>query len=92
MPISVSVNVKKLDKDRFYHGKKGLYADLVLWENEEGSEASDYGDFIVKQKGEAGDRMPILGNAKHFELKERRGKNGKRSQRQTDEDGQEIPF
>jgi hypothetical protein len=90
--ISLNVLVTKLDKSKFYKGEKGLYANLVLWPCEEGSESSEYGDYIVKQKGERGDRMPILGNAKIFRKKG--GNNDRRTsrRREDDEGSDEIPF
>ncbi len=62
MPIGLNVNIDKIDKKRFFEGKKGRYLDLVLYETPE----SDYGDYMVKQRGEKGERMPILGNGKYF--------------------------
>lgn len=87
MPISVSVNVSLLDKDRFFKGKKGKYADLVLWETPD----SEYGDFLVKQKGDKGEKLPILGNAKHFELKGGKAK-PKKQDNGDDEEDDDIPF
>jgi hypothetical protein len=66
MPISINVNVEKIDKGRFFKGKKGRYMDLVLFETPE----SEYGDYMVKQRGEKGERMPILGNGKYFKPKD----------------------
>ena len=62
MPISLNVNVDKIDKSKFFKGKKGRYLDLVLWETPD----SDYGDYMVKQGGKKGEKLPILGNAKNF--------------------------
>ena len=95
MPISINVDVTKLDKRKFFKGKKGTYADLVLWETEPDSESSEYGDYIVKQKGEKGDKMPILGNGKNFELNQKgNGKRGKRYRDKEDDDDSDdkIPF
>lgn len=66
MPISISVNVDKIDKKRFFEGKKGRYLDLVLFETPD----SDYGDYLVKQRGERNEKMPILGNGKYFKPKD----------------------
>jgi hypothetical protein len=71
-PISLNVNIDKIDKTKFFEGKKGRYLDLVLWETPE----SDYGDFMVKQQGEKGEKMPILGNGKHFKLKAKKQPDG----------------
>lgn len=68
MPISINVNIDKVDKKRFFEGKKGRYMDLVLFETPE----SDYGDYMVKQKGERGEKMPILGNGKYFKPKDKK--------------------
>ena len=69
MPISISVNVDKIDKDRLFKGKKGRYMDLVLFETPE----SEYGDYMVKQRAGKGERMPILGNGKYFKPKDSGG-------------------
>jgi hypothetical protein len=68
MPISINVNVEKIDKKRFFEGKKGRYMDLVLFETPD----SEYGDYMVKQRGERGEKMPILGNGKYFKPKEKK--------------------
>lgn len=68
MPISINVNVDKVDKERFFAGKKGRYMDLVLFETPD----SEYGDYMVKQRGEKGEKMPILGNGKYFKPKEKK--------------------
>jgi hypothetical protein len=76
MPISLSVNVDLVDKSKFFEGKKGRYLDLILFETPE----SDYGDYLVKQRGEAKDKLPILGNAKYFEPKTKDSKDGGKSE------------
>ena len=43
--------------------------DLVLFETPN----SEYGDYMVKQRGKKGEKMPILGNAKIFKPKEKDG-------------------
>jgi hypothetical protein len=70
MPISLNVNVDKVDKKRFFEGKKGRYLDLVLFETPD----SEYGDYMVKQRGDKGEKMPILGNGKYFKPKDGAGK------------------
>lgn len=67
MPISININVNKVDKKRFFEGKKGKYLDLVLFETPD----SDYGDYMVKQRGDKGEKMPILGNGKYFKPKDK---------------------
>lgn len=84
MPISISVNVKKVDKDRFFKGKKGLYMDLVLFETPD----SEYGDYLIKQRAEKGEDMPILGNGKYFEPKAK-GKPKKKVKKADDDEESE---
>jgi hypothetical protein len=67
MPISCNVNVDKIDKKRLFEGKKGRYLDLVLFETPD----SDYGEWMVKQRGDKGEKMPILGNGKYFKPKDK---------------------
>lgn len=69
--ITLSINVKKLDKLRFIEGEKGTYCNLVLFETPN----SAYGDYMVKQDLSKEDReahkdTPIIGNAKIFVRKE----------------------
>jgi hypothetical protein len=69
MTISVSIDLKKLDKARFKpfkkkSGEEALYLELILIDHK-----SDYGDFFVKQSAtkeerEQGVQLPILGNGK----------------------------
>jgi len=72
MPISININIDKVDKKRFFEGKKGRYLDLVLFETPE----SEYGDYMVKQRGDKGEQMPILGNGKYFKPKDKKANNG----------------
>jgi hypothetical protein len=65
MPIAISVDVTKIDKGRFYQGKKGKYLDLILIETPKGKS-----DYLVKQgstreERQSGKRpdLPIIGNA-----------------------------
>jgi hypothetical protein len=67
--ITIKVDVRKLDKARFFEGKedknghKPLYADLVLMPKKE---TGTYGDthFVVQSKKKDEDiQMPIIGNA-----------------------------
>jgi len=82
MPISINVNVDKIDKDRLFDGKKGRYLDLVLFETPD----SEYGDYMVKQRAEKGEKMPILGNGKYFKPKN----GGKKSSRSESSDETET--
>jgi len=65
--LSLKLDVKKIDKDRLYVGKKGTYLDAVIFINDT---TDDYGNdgFIVqsvsKEEREAGKKGEILGNVK----------------------------
>ena len=56
--ITVSVDVTKIDKAHLFHGKKGIYLNLILVEK-----ANEYGDtgFCAQSLGKE-KRGPILGN------------------------------
>lgn len=64
------IDVTKLDKAHFFKGAKGIYADLVLIPNRDGTD--QYGnDGMVKQgvskeAREAGKSGPIVGNYKEL--------------------------
>ncbi len=67
--ITIKVDVRKLQKERFFEGKpdrdghKPLYADLVLMPKKE---VGQYGDthFVVQSKKKDEQiQMPIIGNA-----------------------------
>lgn len=71
MAIKLKIDVSKISKPDLYQGKKGIYLDAVLFENRDGQ--SEYGDdgYVVqgisKEKREAGERGPIIGNWRHME-------------------------
>jgi hypothetical protein len=100
--ITLKIDVTLLDKKRFFKGKKGIYADLILIETPNG----EYGDYMVKQSISKEERaanvqMPILGNAKNWGKKEttkarpapppRRAAPANPNPEQED-DSQDVPF
>ena len=62
--INLRVDVTKIDKKRFYVGKKGTYLDLTIVLNDEKDKYDNNG--FVKQSTNKDEKveMPILGNAK----------------------------
>jgi len=66
-PITLKIDVSKIDKSHLYKGAKGTYLDVAIWPNKDG--AGQYGDThyavqqVAKEKREAGVRGPIIGNA-----------------------------
>ena len=67
--IACNIDVTKIDKTKFFHGKKGTYMDLVLIETPD----SQYGNQfmcvqgVTKEDRAAGVKGAILGNAKFLE-------------------------
>lgn len=68
--INFSIDVTKLDKSRFFKGKKGTYAKLTCFvDTEETSQFGDNGTItqeLSKEDRDNGVKLPILGNAKIF--------------------------
>lgn len=68
--INFSIDVTRLEKSRFYKGKKGTYAKLTCFVDTE--ETSQYGDNgtitqeLSKEDRDNGIKLPIIGNAKVF--------------------------
>ena len=65
--ISVSIDVTKLDKNKFIRGKKGTYADLTISLNDQ---EDQYGNTVsiwqaqTKEERDAKERRNFLGNGK----------------------------
>ncbi len=101
--LNLSIDVSKLDKSRFFKGKKGTYAKLTCFvDTEETSQFGDNGTItqeLSKEDRDNGVKLPILGNAKIFWKDGQSGQQRKsRPQQQNNqnngydvEDG-EIPF
>lgn len=68
--VNFKVDVTKLDKSRFFQGKKGTYVDLTAFIDTENK--SDYGDngvisqSLTQDERRDGVKMPIVGNCKVF--------------------------
>ena len=68
--LKVSIDVTKIKKEHLYKGKKGTYANLDIWINDQ---PDDYGnDAGVKQSYKEGDKFEshYIGNGKWFTAKE----------------------
>ena len=67
--ITVKVDVRKLEKARFFEGKpdknghKPLYADLVLMPKKETGQYGDTHFVVQSKKKDENIQMPIIGNA-----------------------------
>jgi len=71
--LNFSIDVTKLDKTRFYQGKKGTYANLTVFVDSEQSQYGDNGiisEQLSKEEREQKLQLPIIGNAKIFYTKD----------------------
>ena len=57
--ITGKINVKNIDKERLFEGKKGLYLDIVLIP----TPSSEYSDYMIVQSTPKDEDSIILGNA-----------------------------
>ncbi len=66
--ITLKINVTKIDKSALFEGKNGKYLDLVLFDNKNGTDQYGNDGFVTQDIGrerrEAGERGPIIGNWK----------------------------
>jgi len=91
----IKLDVTKLDKNLFFKGAKGTYADLTLMDNKDGT--NSYGDdgFIVqdvgKERREAGEKGPIVGNWKYVGAKPLGIKSPEYGKRETSQNGAAPP-
>jgi hypothetical protein len=71
--INLSLDVTKLDKTRFFQGKKGTYADITVFIDTD--QLDDYGNHgslkqsTTKDERDGGMKMPFCGSAKVFHAK-----------------------
>jgi hypothetical protein len=65
-PITVKIDVTKINKDHLYIGKKGKYLTVFLYPTPNDEYGNDYRatQDIPKEARDAGERGPIIGNAK----------------------------
>ena len=67
--IKIKIDVTKIDKAALYKGAKGTYLDAVMWPTPDSQYGDDYmvTQDIGKDRRQAGEKGPILGNAKILE-------------------------
>lgn len=90
MPISLKIDVSKIDKSRLFKGAKGTYLDAILIETPEGK----YGDYMIaqsvsKEERQAGVKGAILGNGKNIGGGYAQPK---RQQEEHNDDWENVPF
>ena len=65
--VNIKIDVKLLDKARFYIGEKGTYANLITFIEIDSKDEYGNNGFVTQEKNKDEDvKMPILGNAKVF--------------------------
>jgi len=65
-PLSIKIDVTKIDKEALFKGQKGTYLTLTVWPNKDGED--QYGNHAsVKQdlgKDRRDEKAPFIGNAR----------------------------
>lgn len=96
--IALKVDVTKLDKARFFKGKKGIYADLTMFlDTEDTSQYGDHGTItqaVSQEERKDGVKLPIIGNAKIFYTDDGQDQANHNNQRDKDQPllDDEVPF
>ena len=94
--VNLKVDVSKLDKSRFFQGKKGTYVDLTTFIDTE--KTGDYGDngtitqSTSKEERQSGVKMPICGNVKVFYKDEQESHTPPQSSGPPEIDADDITF
>ena len=71
-PISIKIDVTKINKDALYKGEKGTYLTLTVWPTKDGMPDQYGNDASVKQdlgKDRRDEKAPYIGNAKIIKRK-----------------------
>jgi hypothetical protein len=70
-PLSIKIDVTKIDKEALFKGQKGTYLTLTVWPNKDGED--QYGNHAsVKQdlgKDRRDEKAPFIGNARIIQRK-----------------------
>ena len=63
-PITLKIDVTKLEKKHFFTGSKGIYCDLVAWPTKESRNGETHyvAQSLSKAAREAGEKGAIVGN------------------------------
>lgn len=92
----LKIDVTKIDKAALYKGDKGTYLDITLLDNRDGTDQYGNDGMIVqdigKQRREAGEKGPILGNWKFIGQPAPKPAAPAPKQSAQDDDDSEIPF
>ncbi len=93
---SLNINVTKIDKSAIHEGKQGKYINLTIMDNRDGPDQYGYDGFIVqdigKQRRDAGERGPIVGNWKHIGQAKPAQRQSAPQANEVDDSDDQIPF
>jgi hypothetical protein len=95
--LSVSIDVTKLDKTRFYQGAKGTYCNLDIWVNEEEDQYGNHASVNqsqTKEERDAKEKKIYVGNGKKLFGwdNESSARPATASAATSQDDGDDIPF
>ena len=92
--ISLKIDVKKLRKEVFYHGEKGVYCTLIIVPSPDNQYGDDYMVTQYVGKKPEGERDPIVGNGRdlNFEKKENTNTGAPVAVGVDENDGDDLPF
>lgn len=89
-----NLDVTKIDKSAIHVGAKGKYIDVLFFDNRDGTDEYGNDGFVVqsisKERRDAGERGPIIGNWKESEPIQ--PQSNQSSVGQNSDDGDDIPF
>ena len=67
-PITLRIDVTKIDKAHLFKGKSGTYLNVVIWPNKDGTDQYENTHYAVqeisREARESGQKGAIIGNAK----------------------------
>ena len=87
------INTALIDKAALFKGAKGTYLDIILFETPDDKFGNDFRitQGITKERRDAGERGPIIGNAKIIGEGKPAAKGGKPAPKQEKSD-EDVPF
>jgi hypothetical protein len=96
---TANINVTKIDKTALYEGKNGKYLNLVFFDNKDGPDQYGNDGFVTqdigKERREAGEKGPIIGNWKEIGTKRATPPTGRYENAaavHSEQDQSDIPF
>lgn len=92
--IAGKIDVSKIDKAALFKGAKGTYLDIILFETPDDKFGNDFRitQSISKERRDAGERGPIIGNAKIIGKDKPAAKSGKPVPNKQEKMDEDVPF